>query len=501
MTKYLTAFFILAFLVVSCAPATVSTTQLPTTTVSPTITPSPTPSATPTTTPYPSLQTQGPYILFTRDNKNLTLMDADGGGRKQIQVPNDGYTFQLNRSVSPDGKWLAYFTGSTEEPYDIALNLLNLFDETTQPVTNLLASDFPANLEPIIETMALGDPPNYDADCFQDMECRWSLVQNELTSSLFSFDWSPDSQFIAFTAQIDGPSSDIYIHTLQEKTIHQLTDEPDNIYWIDWAPNGERILYEICSTPGTAYEGRTLHVTDLEGKTTFINKENLYNRRWGEYDWLTESLYLFDHPNDTDKPPIYDLIIIDTDTGQLKEIWPYSVESFAINKENKTIVLLHRNHNNQRAKIQEGIYIVYPSGKYWKISDVGIQSGLIEGQKPYPIFVQDYEQRIYNIRNDGSIELLEWADHGIPWISPDGKLLLFRESKNLVLYNDSNEFLKSWPMENGNYNVTWSPDALGVFIFTDTNVYYLAIFAEQPHPLMENCPLDGCEPARFVWIP
>ena len=308
MIKRLILFFIIACFIGSCAPATASPTQPPTATVSPTISSSPTPSATPTITPYPSLQTQGPYFLFTRDNKNLTIMDADGRGRKQIQLSNNGYIFQLNRSTSPDGKWLAYFTGSTEEPYDIALNLLNLSDEKTQAVTNLLASDFPANLEPVIETMALGDPPIYDADCFQDIECRRSLVQNELTSSLFSFAWSPDSQSIAFIAQIDGASSDIYIYQRQDKTIRQLTNEPQNIYWLDWAPNGQKILYEICSTPGKGYEGRTLHVTDLEGKTIFIDEKNLYNRRWREYDWLTENLYLFDHPNDTDKPPIYDLM-------------------------------------------------------------------------------------------------------------------------------------------------------------------------------------------------
>jgi Tol biopolymer transport system component len=333
VNKYLTHLLLIAILLTACGPAVHP--SLPIVTVTQTITPSQTPRPTqtviPTETPFPSLKTEGPYLLFTYDNKNFTIMNADGSGRKQFQLPNDGYIHQLNMSVSPDGKQLAYFTGSIEEPYDITLNLLNLSDETTQPISNLLAQDFPANLEPIVETMVLGDPPNYDSDCFQSMECRRSLVERELINSLFVFDWSPDSQSIAFTAQIDEPSSDIYVYSIQDKTIYQLTNEPQNIYWLDWAPNGKRILYEICSTPGTGYEGRTLHVTDFEGKTVFVDDESLYYQRWGESGWLTENLYLFDHPNDTDKPPIYDLMIVNTDTGQLKEIWPYSLDAYAVN--------------------------------------------------------------------------------------------------------------------------------------------------------------------------
>jgi hypothetical protein len=499
MSKRIILAFIAACAVGSCSPATVPPTQSPTATVPPAITSSPEASATPTITAYPSLQTQGPYLLFTRDNQNLTIMDQDGGGQKQIKLPNDGYIFQLNRSVSPDGKWLAYFTGSTAAPYDIALNLLNLSDETIQQISNLLAPGFPANVGPIIETMVLGDPPHYDEDCFENIECRRILVQRELTNSLLIFDWSADSQSIAFTAQINGPSSDIYLYNIQAKTIRQLTNELQNIYWLDWAPNGTKILYEISSTPGAGYEGRTLHITDLEGKTTFVNQEYLYNKRWGEIDWLNENLYLFYHPNDTD-PPIYDLMILDTATGQLKEIWPDSADFFAINRETETILLIHKNHSHLKATVPEGIYMVYPSGKYWKINDVGIQFALMEGQKPYSIFAQDYNGQFYNIRDDGSIEMLPWKNNSLPWISQDGHFLLFGEPGKLALYSNSYEPIKSWQIEDDHFSLTWSPDSLGVFIFTSLNVYYLPIREEQPH-LLENCPLENCEPARFVWLP
>src|SRR5687768_1971662 len=111
MTKCLILAFIVvcSYCVQSCAPATVS--SIPRS----------------TTTPYPPLQTQGPYLLFMRDQKNLTIMDANGSGSKPIQLPEDGYIaaqrdLSFENAVSPDGKWLAYFTGSIQEPYNLALN-------------------------------------------------------------------------------------------------------------------------------------------------------------------------------------------------------------------------------------------------------------------------------------------------------------------------------------------------------------------------------------------
>lgn len=502
MTKRLIPLLILLCLLGSCAPTPAAPTSTPTATISPTRTPRPTQTSIPTATPYPPLQTEGPYLLFTYDNKNFTIMDADGSGRRQFQLPNDGYISVLQYSVSPDKKWLAYFTGSIKEPYDVALNLLNLSEDTSHLISNLLASNFPENLEPIIDAMVLGDPPVYDSNCFESPDCRKSLVQRELVNSIYSFSWSPDSQFIAFTAQIDEPSSDIYIYSVEDATIRQLTHESENIYWMDWAPNGKKILFEISSTPGGGYEGRTLHITDLEGKTIFVDNENLYYEHWGESGWLTDALYLFDHPNDTGKPPIYNLMIVNTDTGQLKEIWPYSLDTYAVNTETKTIVLMHRNHRTQNPTVPEGVYMVYPRGEYKKISDIGILFNLMEGQKPYPIFAQDYNGQIYSISNNGSINALPWANDRVPWISPDGKWLLFPEDNEIALYTEAYQPIKSWSIDVP--GVIWRPDSLGLFMFTNKYLYYLSIPNGDPvvvdtYP-QEDCSVQYCR-FQYVWLP
>lgn len=99
MTKRLISLLLLTFVIGSCAPVTASSTPLPPATVAPSRTPRPTQTAIPTATPYPSLQTDGLYLLFTYDNKNFTIMDADGIGRKQIQLPNYAYTTELENAI------------------------------------------------------------------------------------------------------------------------------------------------------------------------------------------------------------------------------------------------------------------------------------------------------------------------------------------------------------------------------------------------------------------
>ncbi len=98
MTKRIVLFLILTFLVESCSSARIS----------------PAPATTPTNTPYPSLQTQGPYLLFQNTERILTIMDADGLGRKQIELLNSGYVWDLEKAVSPDGKWLAPISSKSD---------------------------------------------------------------------------------------------------------------------------------------------------------------------------------------------------------------------------------------------------------------------------------------------------------------------------------------------------------------------------------------------------
>jgi hypothetical protein len=227
---------LLTLFLIGCSPVSITTpTTVP---ISPTKIYTPTPAPTATAAPYPSLQTDGPYLLFTNDGQNFTVMDADGIGRKYIELPQNIYIRGFANAVSPNGEWLAYFTGTlTEEPYDFSLNLLNLKNKSTYRIANLLRSDYPNNLESITELINTIDDP----EC--NDECILRHLEIEIKQGILYFDWSPNSEEIVFAAQIDGISSDLYIYNTDEKSIRRLTNEPSNIgIMLDWAPNGKKNL-------------------------------------------------------------------------------------------------------------------------------------------------------------------------------------------------------------------------------------------------------------------
>ena len=93
MNNYLTQLLLITIIITAGGPAALPPppTATVTQTVTPSETPSPTQTAIPTATPYPPLQTEGPYLLFQRDEQTLVMMDADGMGRKYIEIPQNAY--------------------------------------------------------------------------------------------------------------------------------------------------------------------------------------------------------------------------------------------------------------------------------------------------------------------------------------------------------------------------------------------------------------------------
>jgi hypothetical protein len=269
MIKFVIICVFAAFLIGSCGPGNVAATLPPTAIIPTTITPFLTPTDLPSPTPSPEPKTDE-HLLVTRDHEHWASLNADGSLQKYIQVPD----LSDPSGVSPDGNWLADESGSHEdEPYDLSLYRLNLDDGTSQLVTNLISPDFPENIEPVVKTMSQYDPSLDGNDCL-DVECRRSLVKDELLSTVGIAKWSPEGQFLAFAAQIDGPSTDIYIYDLEENTMRRLTDDLQNVDRMEWSPDGKRLLYTN-DLPGIVYDGRTFHVTDLEGRTFALSQEIL----------------------------------------------------------------------------------------------------------------------------------------------------------------------------------------------------------------------------------
>jgi dipeptidyl aminopeptidase/acylaminoacyl peptidase len=455
--------------------------------------------APPSATPYPPLQTQGPYLLFMRDNKNLTIMDANGSGSKPILLPSDGYISpQRNSSfenvVSPDGKWLTYFTGSVREPYDLALHVLDLRDQTTFQVAKLITPGYPQNLAPVKTSDAV------ELEGCREEACRLNLMELAFREGIGSMAWSPDSQSLAFAGQIDGPSSDVYLYQIEDQSIRRLVSDLENVLHIDWAPNGERILYQN-STAGLTYLTAYIYVADpdqqIPQSPAVIDSGKLSHK----HSWIAGNLYLIVHG--VEGAPPQDLRSLNTGTQELQDLWPYTAGSFAIDAGDQAIVVSTIPGGYFNSAPDEGTYYIPIRGEIIKITEERFV--LSNGFKESQVF-GFRENQVYSILADGTITRIgpsKWSEYQPPAASPNQKWLILLENQSrITLYSaETYEQIKVWEIDERIYRVSWRPDSLGLFLLTDRYLYYLSIPDGSPVRLQDCSPNRRCPNIDFVWLP
>lgn len=501
MIRRLISLLFAAIFIGNCAPASPAPPTPATATQ--TIAPFETPSFTPTSIPETN-----EHLIITRDLEHWAVLNADGNLKKYIQVPD----IARPSEVSPDGNWLDYEFGSYEdEPYDLSLNLLNLNDGTSQLVTNLLSPDFPENIEAIVESTYQYDQSLYGDNC-TSLECRRSLVKDDVAISAGISRWSPDGQSLAFAAQIDGPSTDIYIYSMQEKTIRRLTDDLQNVYRMEWSPDGRYLLY-VNNIPGIIYTGRTFHVTDLEGGTLQLSQEVLSKApEWYMHGWISDNLYLLqaNYP-DPGQRHFRELVIANIEDGQMKEIWQYHTNEVAVDTDNQAVIFsfsLYSFDDPIPNAPDIGTYLIFYDGEYEKISDQVFSYILSSYQ------VLGTEEGVaYHILGDGSIKRIGPTDRwGLTNSSSPNKKWFFLDEgddegrQRFSLYDVSYQQINSWVIDGELVDTTWRPDSLGIFLITRDNIYYLSIPDGEPKLLdveVPSCPWGpvACTWPRFAWRP
>ena len=498
MHKHLISLLLITFFIGSCAPAPASPLPIiatKTQTVISSETPSPTQTEIPTVTPYPPLQTDGPYLLFSNEYDLLTMMDANGIGRKHIELPISGRLgWDIKGTISPDGEWLAYYTGSKEEPYDLSLNLLNISNGTSQLISSLIAHGFPENLEPVTKTLSFGD---YDTECESDPKCQLSRVISSFTQSIDNGNalaWSPDSKLLAFAAQIDGPSSDIYIFNTADNSIRRLTDELENIWLISWSPNGDKILYEY-SIMGDTYLSRYISIADPNIQLVQHLESIDGGAFWFSYGWVDQNSYLI--YNGGEGAPPHRLRIINAETQKTKVVWEYSAESFFVDKVNQIIALVPYGIIWIDEEPEPGVYIVSFNGEFKKISDQIVR--IVDGQDATTQYIAFNENiDLIGIKLDGLITPLHRKpDHYVPpRSSPDGQWIAITNEAETEIYSGELQLIKALGIHAT--DIIWRPDSEGVFLYSSPKLYYLSM---DNTSLLEICRGENCRPHDYAWLP
>ncbi len=486
MKKNIFVILMMTFLVFGCAsPMTQAplpteprtSPPQPTWTVLPTAGYAPTPLPTATqppeihiVTPEPPLRTNGPYFAYFRKTTfspfQFVLMDADGRGRKVIDLPDEVANsletayYQLDaRYVSPDGKWLAFYTGYAGRPYgyggapqstfDLTLNLLDLNTGEIQIITPLLSSDYPSNF---VEAAKDIDPQNLTAD---------NLQITFLAGITQALAWSPDGKHLAFAGQMAGLSSDLYLYDLATKRIKRLSSDKEELQWVAWSSDGKWILY-----------GNRL-VNDLMGEYSVYSVawDNSSIRNLGYQfaaEWLN-SHEILEYRMGIER---YQLRSVDIPTGKSKEIWQGSFGGYSIDPTGKWILLSAISSSKLPAQ-EEPDFV--PGLRLINLKSLEKIRNFDTSSDFAGLFMHAKDGTVINL-SDTNIMVLASPDVNY-WaaVGPQGiKIYTY----DLVLVKENSIQLRNTKLSYTPWSpddMQWSPDSSGLFLIYGTNICFVNI--------------------------
>ncbi len=457
-------------------------------------TPKPSPTLTPTSTPYPPLSETGPYLAYfvnLPEGNGLTLLNSDGSGRKVLPLPEGAHIGDITDSISPDGEWLAFHTGSVEtEPYDLRLNLMHLSDGEIYTVTQLLSADYPNNFQGIAENIFQANPDRYKYLSVAELAQE---IRYNFQGGIYEVNWAPNSRYLAFAGQMNGPSSDIYRYDIQLGTIVQLTDGPEQICGINWSPDGKWILHEASNEPGGEGWAPNLYAVQADGSKAKKLFESIY--LWG---WLSSTTYaVYDAANG---PGAHNLRFIDIETDQPVFQWADTFGAFAIDTQSSVIVIDSYSYWNSNLK--PGTFLIYPSGSQIFVTGDHWSWGLtFRGGEINRFVGSDYGRGIFGISKNGNITKIT-DKFGRVNISPNYQWMLthYYEQPGIDLFSETDEFVRRITDDNPD-GIVWRLTSDAIFYQVGYNLYYVAIPNGQPILIDNNVVPSGWDSDYgFVWI-
>ncbi|HEX2993267.1 MAG TPA: hypothetical protein VHP14_00490 [Anaerolineales bacterium] len=432
----------------------------------------------PALTIMPTVSFDGPRLVYQGDPA-VYMMYFDGAGKKKLNLPSDFVIQYLEQNISPDGKWIAFHTGS-EENKDIALNLFSIETGESILITSLLSPDYPHNFQKAFDRIQTSQKVFFNKGAI-------SSAMFELGFDLTMVSWSPDSRFLAFAGEMDGPTSDLYLYDMESQTIRRMFDDLLNLGSLEWADDGQVIFFSNI-VPGEIYSWHIYYAIDVENG----HVQEFDVAGWDIIDTCFESESCFWHYQGDGGDP-NNISLLDTASGKSKTIWGSTFQDYAISLPDKLIIV----SGPYAEEPEPGTYFVDFAGKRKKISDIFFER-FIYWDAEDACFIGAVPDGLYRISLDGTIRKISETVYYEFSASPDGKWLIAYSGTGLLLFDSQ---LKVVRLIGGGSieNLVWQPDSSGLF-FATKDLYHVSIPEGELQLVEENTDVNLGE-YNHRWIP
>ena len=183
------------------------------------------------------LSSSGPWLVY-RAEDGLVVANPDGTGRTLLlegQGLGPARLYNFDEIASPSGGWLAVYTFDDPEALiGPSLQIVHVPDGLAVWTTRLLSEEIEAEI-------AGGAQPGSPA-----------MQAADAVNMPGALAWSPDGKRLAFTAALDGPSSDIYLYDLAKAQVLHVTGGPNQIASLSWSPDGQWIAHQAVKGFGSS---------------------------------------------------------------------------------------------------------------------------------------------------------------------------------------------------------------------------------------------------------
>ncbi len=329
-------------------------------TLAPSLTPPPSANPPPSSTPLgwvppattnPTFTPHGPFLVFAdhliRPSK-IALYDPLQHSQLELEQPAGDVLDWHSEYLSPDGQYLAYYTGGGKAPNDLSapspdpqhveLNIQRSADGSVVFRTELLNPDYPHNFLAAADNLLAHPPADLDSRGASRDDLAnglWHTFLDQLSTN----SWSNHGHILAFASGAGGPSSDVYTYDVDTSVLTRITDGPSEVYQIIWSPDDSWIL-----NSGVYWEGEgmcgTWYVSTHDGRSSYPFQAGGVGGtgpvRGCNFDgWANDGQALVSES--ANGRGIYNLELMDLRQHTINLLWPHTFTSFAYDPDTQQV--------------------------------------------------------------------------------------------------------------------------------------------------------------------